>query len=54
MTLCFLMPLVMLVVRVLQSMVLDVCLSVGGCWLVLGAGPRHSWQRGWWVALLVG
>ena len=44
----------MLMVRVLQSMVLGVGLGLVGRWLVLGVGPGHSWQRAWWVALLVG
>ena len=48
------MPLVTLMARVLQSMVLDAGLGVVGGWLVLGAGPRHSWLRAWWVALVVG
>ena len=42
-------PLVVLMVRVLQSMVLGL-----GRWLVLDVGPRHSWQRAWWMTLLVG
>ena len=48
------MPLVMLMVRVLQSMVLGVGLGVVGRWLVLDLSPCHSWLRAWWAALLVG
>ena len=45
------MPLVTLMARVLQSMVLGVGLGVVGRWLALGAGPRRSWLSAWWVAL---
>ena len=48
------MPLVTLVARVLQSMVLGVGLGLVGCWLVLGVGPCHSGLGAWWVAWLVG
>ena len=43
-----------LMARVLQSLVLGVGVGVVGRWVVLGVGPRHSWLRTWWVALLVG
>ena len=39
---------------VLESLVLGVSLGVVGRWVLLGVGPRHSWLRAWWVALLVG
>ena len=48
------MLLVTLMARVLQSRVLGVDLGLVGRWLVLGVGPRHSWLRPWWVALLAG
>ena len=47
-------PLVTLMARVLQSLVLGVGLGVVGRLVVLGVGPRHSWLRAWWVELLVG
>ena len=48
------MLLVTLMLRELQSMVLGVGLGVVGHCLVLDVGPRHSWLRAWWVALMVG
>ena len=46
--------LVALLLWVLQSLVLGVGLGVVGRWVLLGAGPCHSWLRAWCVALLVG
>ena len=46
--------LVMMMVGVLQVMVLGVGLCLGGCWAVLGVGPRHCWHRAWRAALLAG
>ena len=50
----FLVLLVALLVWMLQSLILGVGLGVVGCWVLPGVGPRHSWLRAWWVALLVG
>ena len=44
--------LVMMMVGVLRGTVLVVGLRMGGCWPVLGLGPRHFWQRAWRAALL--
>ena len=46
--------LVMMIVGVPQVMVLGVGLCVGGCWPVLGVGPRDSWQEARRAALLAG
>ena len=43
-----------LLVWVSHSLVFGVGLGVVGRWVLLGVGPRHSWLRAWWAALLVG
>ena len=47
-------PLMMMIVRVPQVVVLGVGPGVGGRWPLMGVGRCYSWLGAQWVALLAG